>query len=450
MKMEVAGALFMAAMLHDVTTRFHRDQTREFLVESSRVLTAGLEFGARAERLAQLVVPRLADWCMIDLLVDDSVVRAAVAHRDPAMEERLRAARNFAPMAERPVGVRRVIRSGEPELVAEVTDGWIRDATIDEEHYRLIREMAPRSIMIVPLIVMGKTLGTIFFATSESGRTYDAADLALAREFAGLAALHVNNSRLYRESLEASRLRDQVLRIVAHDLRNPLNTIVLSAGLLRDLLAVEAGGPEDRALQVIEGAIQRADRLIQELQDVTRIETGHLSLALRPEATHPLLEAIVDLQRTLATENSLSLQLVAPERLPAINADRDRIFQVFENLIGNAVKFTPPGGRITIGAEPRGAEVVFSVSDTGPGIPEDEIPQIFAPFWQALTSGSVGAGLGLAISRGIVEAHHGRIWVESEVGRGSTFYFTIPISQDSGSAGRAILPGFLRTPPPES
>jgi PAS domain S-box-containing protein len=428
-KIPIDAELFMSAMLHDITARRRQDETREFLVESSRVLTAGIEFGARAERLAQLVVPRLADWCLIDLLVDDTVARVAVAHRDPERESRLREVRGYAPVLERPAGVWRALRFGVPELIAVVTDDWIRAATADDEHYRLIREQAPRSIMIVPLIVDGRTLGAITFATSDSGRTYTSDDLALAQEFAGLAALHINNSRLYRDSLEASRLRDQVLRIVAHDLRNPLNTISLSAGLLRELHPLDADTPGGSALEVIGRAVQRADRLIGDLLDVARIESGRLALRIEPEALRPLLEEAVRLQQPLAAEKSLALRLELPGKLPpAVSADRDRVFQVFENLLGNAIKFTPPGGQITIRAEEHGGEVRFAVADTGPGIPADELPHLFAPFWQALAAGSEGAGLGLAISRGIVEAHGGRIWAESELGRGSVFYFTLPVA----------------------
>jgi PAS domain S-box-containing protein len=427
-KAKIGGEIVMTSMLHDITARRRLEETREFLAESSRVLTAGLEFGARADRLAHLVVPRLADWCLIDLLVGSRIERAAVAHCDPEKEERLRAVRIFAPDVERPVGVWRALHSGEPELVSEVTDDWIRAATIDEEHYQLIREQAPVSIMIVPLVTGGVTVGTILFATSDSRRIYNVEDLALAKEFAGVAALQINNARLYRESLEASRIRDQVLRIVAHDLRNPLNTISLSAGMLSDMYDFEGGSPGEKAIEVIEGAVQRASRLIRELLDVARIESGGLPLATKPEDPNHLIEEVVQLQHPLVEEKTISLSVDVPERLPSIVVDRDRIFQVFENLIGNAIKFTSAGGRITIHAELHGEEILFAISDTGQGIPEEEMPNLFSPFWQALKGTKEGSGLGLAISRGIIEAHHGKIWAESEVGRGSTFYFTLPVA----------------------
>lgn len=427
-KAKTDGQLYMTAILHDVTDRQRLDETREFLAESSRVLTSSLEFGARAQNLAQLVVPRLADWCVIDLMLGSTLERAAVAHRDPEKEKLLREVLVLAPLAERSDGIWRGLQSGVPELVPEVDEAWIRSATVNEEHYRIIASLAPRSMMIVPLITEGRILGSIVFASSESGRRYNAADFALAQEFVGLAALHVNNARLYRESLEASRIRDQVLRIVAHDLRNPLNTISLSASLLSDMQHFEAGSPEAKAIEMIVRAVGLADRLIGELLDVARIESGGLSLAATPVETRPLLEEIVRLHRPLAEERGLTLQLEISDGLPRIMADRDRLFQVFGNLIGNAIKFTGKGGRIEVRAEPHGDEVLFAVADTGIGIPEDDMKYLFSPFWQALTGAKEGAGLGLAITRGIVEAHGGRIWAESEEGRGSIFYFTLPVA----------------------
>lgn len=466
-KLEVGARHVMVAMLHDVTSRMRQEKTREFLAESSRFLTAKLDFGDRAQRLAQLVVPLLADWCMIDLVVGDRVVRAAAAHRDPAQEELLRAIRSFAPTTERRVGVGRAIRFGKPELVMSVSDEWIREATVDEEHYRLVRAQNPVSMMIVPLITGGRTLGAITFVSSTAGHIYTAEDLTLAQEFAGLVALHVNNSRLYREALEASRLRDQVLRTVAHDLRNPLNTIALSSGLLSELHPFEAGTPEARAIEAIDRAVKRADHLIRDLLDVARVERGTLPMEMQAEAVRPLLEEVIGLQHTLAAEKGIRLELDVPEVLPAIIADRYRLFQVFENLIGNAIRHTPEGGRITLRAEmakagemgeagrPGGAfkaggageagrpgvagngEVIFSVTDTGSGIPAEDLPHLFDPFWQALRRHEGGAGLGLAISRGIVEAHRGRIWAESEVGVGSTFFFTVPVAPGARRAAQA-------------
>lgn len=427
-KLHIAGELVMVATLHDVTARVELDRFREFLVETSRVLTAGLEFGARADRLAHLIVPLYADWCLVDLLVNGVMTRAAVAHRNQEEEAKLRALREYAPAKEGTVGPARVIQTGKPELVQVVTESWMRAVTIDEDHYERLRALAPESAMVLPLMTSGRTLGALTAVYSGSGRIYTSDEITIGMEFAGIVALHVNNSRLYRDALESSRIRDEVLRIVAHDLRNPLNTISLSAGMLRDMGDIQPGSPGEHAVEVIERAVSRANSLIQDLLEVGRIGQGVLGLEPLPTAVDWLMATTVNQHRALAEDKSIVLTLEVPDLLPPVLADRDRVFQAFENLIGNAIKFTPEGGRITVGAEARGDEVVFRVSDTGQGIPAADIPRLFDPFWQAARSGRSGAGLGLAITRGIVKAHRGKIWVESEVGRGSTFYFTLPVA----------------------
>jgi signal transduction histidine kinase len=225
---------------------------------------------------------------------------------------------------------------------------------------------------------------------------------------------------------EAVQARDQVLGIVAHDLRNPLNLIMIQSELMRRSVP-EARRRSSQPAEVISRAAARMNRLIQDLLDVTRIEAGRLPVERRPLSPGALAAEAVDMQVALAASSSIDLRLALPTDLPDLWVDQHRLLQVFENLIGNAMKFTKSGGRITVGAEARRDEVVFSVEDTGPGISTADLPHVFDRFWQAAAgAGRLGAGLGLPITKGIVEAHGGRIWVESTAGQGSTFYFSIP------------------------
>jgi signal transduction histidine kinase len=212
---------------------------------------------------------------------------------------------------------------------------------------------------------------------------------------------------------------------VAHDLRNPLNSIVMQASILRR----QSGQPERQPrnpADVIERAANRMNRLIQDLLDVARMEAGRLSLEEGCVRTVQLVSDALEAQKPLLGSASLELHVDLAPGLPEVWADRDRLLQIFENIIGNAVKFTEPGGRVTVGAAPRDGDVLFWVADTGTGIAAADLPHLFDRFWQARKEGRRGAGLGLPIVKGIVEAHGGRIWVESTVGRGSTFFFTIP------------------------
>jgi signal transduction histidine kinase len=169
------------------------------------------------------------------------------------------------------------------------------------------------------------------------------------------------------------------------------------------------------------------NRLIQDLLDVKRIEAGGIAVERRPVPAASLLAEAAEMLRPLAAASSIELAVASCEDLPNVAADPHRIQQVLSNLIGNAIKFTPRGGRIVLRADCTSSGVRMAVSDTGPGIPAEQLPHIFGQFWQGSRTDRRGIGLGLAIAKGIVEAHEGRIWVESSVGRGSTFYFSLPV-----------------------
>ncbi len=250
------------------------------------------------------------------------------------------------------------------------------------------------------------------------------AQRSVSRERARLVRA-LERERAARAAAEAAiGTRDDVLAVVSHDLRDPLSTIAMSAAL-----QLETPLPEPRRrdqLEAIRRAAGRMDRLIGDLLDAAAIEAGRLSVVPAPTDVAPMLRECCEAFLEPAAGKRQRLECRAERSVPPVLADRGRVIQALGNLIGNAVKFTPEGGRITVRAEPAGKEVSFSVSDTGPGIPAGDLPHIFERFWQARRTGVAGAGLGLAIAKGIVEAHGGRIHVDSELGRGTTFRFTLP------------------------
>ena len=238
------------------------------------------------------------------------------------------------------------------------------------------------------------------------------------------AFLAEENARLFHEAQHATRARDEMLGVVAHDLRNPLNTIVMGASTMLEMLPESPPLLRNHA-QIVRRAADRMNRLIQDLLDVRRIESGRLAVDPRPVTVALLVDETLEMLRPLAAAASLELATDLAPELPRVRADSGRILQVFSNLVGNAIKFTPAGGRITIGATRLDGEVRFEIADTGPGIPAEQLSHVFGQFWQGLRGDRRGIGLGLAIAKGIVEAHGGRIWVESVVGEGSRFYFTL-------------------------
>jgi signal transduction histidine kinase len=260
---------------------------------------------------------------------------------------------------------------------------------------------------------------------STDPRPYTSEDLSFAERVVLRAALAIENARLYDAAQHAVRARDEVLEVVAHDLRNPLSAILLQASRLTRV----GGEAEHRSRAPVDGimrAATRMNRLIEDLLDVVRLEAGGLSIdATRVSASRAVSDS-VEAHEPLAASASLELRVDVTQDLPDVWADRERLLQIFENLIGNAVKFTPPGGRITVGASERNDDVLFWVADTGTGMADDDLASVFDRFWQARRGERHGAGLGLAIAKGLVEAHGGRMWGESALGRGTTFFFTIP------------------------
>lgn len=226
-----------------------------------------------------------------------------------------------------------------------------------------------------------------------------------------------------RDARRALQARDHILGIVAHDLRNPLNTIVLAAETLKDPdLPAEI---RTRGLGAITRAAQRMNRMISDLLDVNSLEAGRLALDLVPQDPLSVLDEVMDLFAPQAATRGLALVKEAAAGLPLVRGDRHRLVQALANLVSNALKATTQGS-VTIRAEPRGQECVFTVSDTGPGIPEAARANIFAPYWRSERSSYKGTGLGLAIVKGIVDGHNGRVWLESTPGAGATFRFSIP------------------------
>jgi signal transduction histidine kinase len=308
---------------------------------------------------------------------------------------------------------------------ARIEPEQVRDVAFDDEQRRLLEVLRPRSLLAVPLRAANRVVGALVLYASESGRQYGEEDLRMAEELAGRAALAVENARLYEAAQSATRARDHMLGVVAHDLRNPLNTVLMAAELVDGALPAEA--PARRQVAMVRRAGERMNRLIQDLLDVKRIEGGHLAVEPQPTPPVDLLADAAEMQRPIAAAAGLALEMDAPDDLPAVLADGARIQQVLANLVGNATKFTPRGGRITLRAAPAEREVLFGVVDTGPGIAPEQLPHVFGQYWQASRTDRRGIGLGLTIARGLVEAHHGRIWVESVLGEGSTFYFTLPV-----------------------
>jgi PAS domain S-box-containing protein len=420
---QVDGIVFS---FYDISERKRAEQAARFLAAASATLASSLELDVMLERFARLAVPELADWCAIDLVENGALRRAALAHAEP---ERAALARE---LGELPVSVveashplQSVLGSGQAKLgrdPGELARAMVLPPTASSE----LRRLGCGGHLIIPLLVRERIVGACTLLAAPSVR-FDETDLTHALELGRRVAIAIDNARLYQEAEQASRAREELLAVVSHDLRNPLSAIVASSeGLDRILPAGEVGDRLRRYVATIRRSGDRMDRLIRDLLDAARIEAGRFAVRRWHYPLEPLIQEILELQAPIAEQKSIRLERRVAAGLGDVSCDRDQILRVLSNLVGNAIQHTPRQGRITLSADALGGMLRLGVSDSGPGIPSDQIEHLFDRYWQGRRASLGGAGLGLFISRGIVAAHGGQLWVESQVGQGSSFWFTLP------------------------
>ena len=308
-------------------------------------------------------------------------------------------------------------------MVPRVDDEWL-EANEEPAAADALRSLGAHSLLIVPLIAGDEIIGALTLIAIDPARQFTQDREALAVKFAAAASVTIENAQLYAVAQRANRARDEVLSIVSHDLRNPLSAIAMCARSLEE-------NPPDNAaerrelISTIRESAAWSNRLIQDLVDVASLEQGRLSLRAQPTDPAQLVLQARHMFEVEASNHGIALVDDVPANLPLVQVDGERMVQVFGNLLRNAIKFTPNGGRITIGARAIEREVVFSVRDSGPGIRVDDQARVFDRFWHSSDGARTrGTGLGLSISKGIVEAHGGRIWLDSVPGAGATFNFS--------------------------
>jgi signal transduction histidine kinase len=403
---------------------------QRLLADVSTVVGSSLDYREALAALAQILVPRFSDQCLVEAIGEDGKVeRLAVRFADETKQREFgERAKLFAPRPGWQTPDAKAIFSGSPVLLSRVGDPLAEGIAHDEEHAEILRALGIRSLMALPLVARGRAIGALVFSTSGSRRRYSVRDLALAEEIARRGALAIDNARLYEQAQRATRARDTLLAVVSHDLKNPLGVILMNLSVLLRRKEEEDRRRSRKQLVSIQRSARRMIRITGDLLAIASIEAGRLSIQRERLEVAPLVLEAVEAQQSMAASQSLQMRSELPSGLPAIYADSARLQQVLVNLLGNAIKFTPKGGNITVRAMSAGAAVTFAVADSGPGIAQDEIPHLFDRFWQAERTARLGTGLGLFIVQEIVKAHGGRVWVETKVGEGSTFYFTIPIA----------------------
>ncbi len=516
-----------------------------FLAEASTLLATSLDYESTLRAVARLAVPHLADWCVVDVAVENSQLeRIAVAHIDPdkiGLVAELE--RRWPPQETDPIGPYAVVRSGTPELAPAIPEEMLVRTAHDDEHLAVVRDLGIGSYMCVPMWGRDRVLGALTFVTAESERSYTEADLALAEELARRAAVAVENAMLYRQVEERARaarvldavgdgvflidsrgiiglwnpaaeaitglkvedvvgrqaaeavsgwetiaprvpvvsevdravaraetvplelggrelwlsisgvgfadgtvyafrdltqdrvleeLKAEFVSTVSHELRTPLAAVY---GAAMTLSRPDFAADEEQRNQLLGVIVSEAERLATIVNDIlwaSRLDAESMRFSIQSCDAEALAQGVIDAANAHRPPN-VELVLRSPDELPRVAGDPDKIRQVMANLLDNAVKYSPDGGRIEVELTAGSASVRFAVHDEGLGVPPPEQRRIFEKFYRLdpnLTRGVGGTGLGLYICRELVHRMNGRLWVVSPRadGEGSTFAFELPVA----------------------
>lgn len=431
-----------------------RQKRLAFLADASKVLGGSLDCKETLQNLAQLIVPRIADFCVVHMAEENGSLRpVAVANADPRDHPKLRAlAEQFPTSHAAYEGGKRVFETGKSEIHCDLDDGALQELFDQQADRDFVRSMDVTAFITVPLRTRDRLLGTITMINVSAHRECGPDELSLAEELAQRSALALDNAGLYdsaqkarMDAERANQAKDGFLAMLSHELRTPLTPVLTS------VLALEAENnlPEEtrESLQMIRRNVELEARLIDDLLDLTRISKGKVQLSREVVDAHLLLRNAIEICQSEIEQKKLALQLDLAATKVDLLADPARLQQIFWNLIKNAVKFTPEGGRLTISTSNEAdGELRMSITDTGLGIDRDALPKIFDAFEQAEQTRLGGLGLGLAISKALIEMHDGRIVAESG-GRdqGSTFSVFFPVAEGEARRNSSSAPSPRRS-----
>ncbi|MEX2110277.1 MAG: PAS domain-containing sensor histidine kinase [Gemmatimonadaceae bacterium] len=415
-----------SVVLRDVTIRKRFEQRQKFLADAGEKMASSFGSTETLTQAARLAIPVIAEGCILENRVGNGFLAGATAHVDPGIEATLEAV-SEAGVRIPPPGhpLTEILQRKAPVLLQSDAATRLLDASVNPAYLDAVRAMNPHSALFLPLVAREQLIGALSLFRAKGG--FDGDDLAFAEDLARLTALALDNARLHDTVRASLRARDEMVGVVSHDLRNPVAAVkMLSRALLR---APQVDGTSaQESIELIAQAAAHMDVLIRDLLDVNRLDTGKLVISAVAVEPSVMLTDSLQTLRPLVEEKNIGLDVQIESRLPKVMADPERIQQTLSNLVGNAIKFSPAGSKIVVLARKHAEEIIISVIDKGRGIATEHLPRVFDRYWQSSRTDRQGAGLGLTISKGIVEAHGGRIWLESVPGQGTTASFTLPLA----------------------
>jgi GAF domain-containing protein/CheY-like chemotaxis protein len=453
----IAGHVAFAAERMKTIDAAHAARTRaEAAAERMACLhqvTAALSGSVTREQIAEVVVTRTVEvmgaeaGILLMASADGSVLELVRAHGyPPALARalsRLPVNGRSPPAEVYHSGVAQWIedaRDFRPVFLPELPPELLVDFPVRDPHPAAGFEgLGTSAFACVPLLVDHRPVGVAMFCFS-STRVFDREQRAFIETLVAHATRAIERAELFAKVERAVQAREDILGIVAHDLRTPLAVISMTAAEM-----LETAFVDDRRRKDAERILRhtrRMEHLIRDLLDFSQIEAARLAVERAPHRLEDILRQAVETAQAMASAHALSIELADEQGFPILLCDRERTLQVLGNLLGNAIKFTPEGGRILVGAMIRNREAVISVADSGCGIAAHEIPNLFERYWQSTrrSQGHHGVGLGLYIAKALVEAQGGDIWVDSQIGRGSCFSFSLPLAdQEVAEPSRSTI-----------
>ncbi len=399
-----------------------------YLAEASKILSSSLDYQTTLNTIAHLAVPKIGDWCTVDILEKNKIKQVSVAHKDPKKIKWAKELRKNRPIdMDAPTGLPNILRTGKSELYAHISDEMLKASSKVKKDYELMKSLGFKSAMIVPLFSQKKPIGAITFVTTETTRHYNQADLLMAEELATRASVAIENARLYKGSQEAITLRDDFISVASHELKTPVTSVKMFTQVLKrhseqigDMKAVSHLTKMDRQ-------INKLTELIYDLLNVAKIQAGRMEFRQQLFDFDKAVKEVVDVLQQSSDKHELIIEGRTGKK---VYGDEERIGQVVNNLVSNAIKYSPKAIKVVINLSSDKKNVQVSVQDFGIGMSKEHFELIFERFYRVYDNNDKtfpGLGIGLYISSEIVKRHGGKFWVNSVQNQGSIFSFSIPI-----------------------
>ncbi len=414
---------------------YHRERqyiegNLRYLAEASKILSSSLDYKTTLNTIAKLAVPHIADWCSIEMLDEKGLLQQiVVAHKDPKKIKWAKALRKARPTdMNAKTGLPNVLRTGKPELYPNITDKMLVKVAKSKKELKLMRSIGFTSAIIVPIFSQKRPIGGISFVTAETRRNYNEADLLMAQELATRASVAIENARLYKGSQEAITMRDDFISVASHELKTPVTSVKMFAQVLKK--HSEQIGDEKAVshLSKMDKQINKLTELIYDLLNVSKIQAGRMEFKEEMFDFDKAVKEVVEVLQQSETKHEIEVKGKTNKK---IRGDEERIGQVLNNLISNAIKYSPKSSKVLVMLKSDQDQVSVAVQDFGIGMEKSHLSKIFDRFYRVYDTTDKtfpGLGIGLYISSEIIKRHRGKMWVESNPGKGSTFFFSLPIN----------------------